>query len=53
MPGSTRSRPVKKAETSSWLRADADQDAREGLHDLLGRRPVDREVVLAARSVFT
>ena len=29
------------------LRADADQDVGEGLHDLLGRRPVDREVVLA------
>ena len=29
------------------LRPDADQDVGEGLHDLFGRRPVDREVVLS------
>ena len=33
------------------LRPDADQDVGEGLHDLFGRRPVDREIVLAPQPV--
>jgi hypothetical protein len=45
MPGSAVPAPAAQERS---LRADADQDVGEGLHDLFGRRPVDREVVLAA-----